>query len=272
MKRTAFFISDGTGITAETLGHSLLTQFEHVHFEKVTVPYVDTIAKALTVIDRINQTAIQDGARPIIFATLVDQEIRELISTSQALLLDFFNTFLNPLEVELNTKSSHNVGRMHGLVDYDAYMMRINAVNYTLSHDDGIGTQNYRAADIILIGVSRCGKTPTCLYMALQFGVYAANYPFAEEDMENLQLPSFLEDHRSKLFGLTIDPKRLSLIRNERRANSRYASFEQCQLEVRKVEELFRNEKIAYLSSTTRSIEEIAATILATREFKRRLG
>lgn len=271
MKRTVFFISDGTGITAETLGHSLLTQFENLSFEKIIIPYVDTLDKAQEIVTRINQTAEQDQNKPLIFSTLVNHEIRLIINKSKGLLLDFFDTFINPLEAELGTQSSHNIGRMHGLVDYNAYMARINAVNYTQSHDDGVSTQNYDKADVVLIGVSRCGKTPTCLYLALQFGTFAANYPFTEEDMSELKLPKPLQQNKNKLFGLTIEPERLHAIRQERRPNSRYASLAQCELEVKKVENLLRNEKIPFLSTTARSIEEIATSVVATMGIKRRL-
>lgn len=272
MKRTVFFISDGTGITAETLGQSLLTQFEQLSFEKVTLPYIDTLDKAKIVVEKINTVALQDGNKPLIFATLANPEIHSIITKSKGLLLDFFKTFIDPIEAELGVQSTHSVGRMHGLVDYGAYMTRINAVNYALSHDDGLSSQNYTQADLILIGVSRCGKTPTCLYLALQFGVYAANYPFTEEDMHDFKLPTVLQEQRSKLFGLTIAPDRLHLIRSERRPNSTYAALPQCQREVKEVEKLFQHEKIPYLNSTTRSIEEIASSIMATVGIKRRLG
>lgn len=271
MKRTVFFISDGTGITAETLGHSLLTQFSHIEFDFVTIPYVDNAEKANAVIKQINEAAKKTHFRPLIFATLINPEIRKIITTCDGLLLDFFNTFINPLETELKTQSSPSVGRTHGLVDYTAYNTRIDAVNYALSHDDGVSTKNYNHADLILIGVSRSGKTPTCLYLALQFGIFVANYPFTEDDMTVLKLPDFLAQNRHKLFGLTIDKHRLHDIRSERRANSNYASLKQCEYEIEKVEALFQKEKIPFLSTTTRSIEEIATTILATTGVKRRL-
>lgn len=271
-KRTVFFVSDGTGITAEVLGHSLLTQFGNISFEQSTIPYVNTEQKAHEAIALINQTGERDGHKPIIFATIINDDIRRLIEQQcSGMLMDFFKTFIGPLEAELDTRSSHSVGRTHGLIDYNTYQIRIDAVNYALAHDDGLSTRNYGKADIILVGVSRCGKTPTCLYLALQFGIFAANYPFVEDDMERLQLPEALKQYRNKLFGLTIDAERLQAIRNERRPNSKYASIDQCKLETEKVEQLFRQEKIAYLSSTTRSIEEIATTILATMKVKRRL-
>lgn len=271
MKRTVFFISDGTGITAETLGHSLLTQFADIPFEKITVPYIDTPTKAEETVLQINHTA-EHGLKPLIFATLVNPEIRTILAKSKGLLFDFFKTFLDPLEAELQTRSSHSIGRMHGMVDYNAYMTRINAVNYALSHDDGLSTQNYSKADLILMGVSRCGKTPTCLYLALQFGLYAANYPFTEEDMGNPGLPQALTAYRAKIFGLTIEPERLHKIREERRPNSRYSSTVQCHDEIKKMEALLIKEKIPYLNTTTRSIEEIATSILAKLNIKRRLG
>jgi hypothetical protein len=272
MQRTVFFISDGTGITAETLGHSLLTQFDQFTFEKITIPYVDTAEKAQHVIDEINVTYLRDGNRPLIFATLIDPQIRTLIATSKGMLLDFFKTFLDPLEAELQTRSSHSIGRMHGLGNYATYMMRINALNYTLGHDDGLSLQHYGDADLILVGVSRCGKTPTCLYLALQFGILAANYPLTQEDIAtSSRLPKALEIHRHKLFGLTIDPERLHIIRSERKPDSTYASRMQCQREIQFAENIFKSTKIPYLNSTTRSIEEIATTILTTTGIKRRL-
>ena len=272
MKRTVFFVSDGTGITAETLGHSLLTQFEQIEFEKITIPYINNPEKAQEVVAQIDAVAIKDGNKPIVFSTLVNPDIRTVLASSQGLLLDFFTSFIGSLESELNVPSSHHVGRMHGLVDYKAYMTRIEAVNYALSHDDGMRLQNYDKADLILVGVSRCGKTPTCLYLAMQFGLHAANYPFTEEDMHQLTLPTILQSHKNKLFGLSIEPSRLQLIRQERRPNSRYASIEQCELEVKKVEQFFEREGIPFLSSTTRSIEEIASSVLVTMGLKRRLS
>jgi [pyruvate, water dikinase]-phosphate phosphotransferase / [pyruvate, water dikinase] kinase len=272
MKRTVFFISDGTGITAETLGDSLLTQFEQIQFDKITIPYIDTPEKARLAVEQINAAATQDGWQPIVFSTLVDPATRTLVQTCRGLFLDFFTTFIGALERELQMPSTHHVGRMHGLVDYKAYMTRMEAVNYTLSHDDGLRSQNYDDADLILVGVSRCGKTPTSLYLALQFGLYAAIYPFTADDMGNLVLPDILKVHRTKLFGLSIDPVRLQLIRQERRPNSQYASLAQCQEEVRKVEQLFQRENIPFLSSTTRSIEEIASSVLSTMGLKRKLS
>ena len=271
MKQTVFFISDGTGITAETLGHSLLSQFEQVEFEQITIPYVDTEEKALAVINQINTCAQQSGQKPLVFATLVSPVIRKHINSCHGVLMDFFNTFIGPLEQILQVKSSHHVGRTHGMLNYDTYKSRMDAVNYSLTTDDGMNIKQFESADIILIGVSRCGKTPTCLYLALQFGIYAANYPFTDDDMDKMSLPSFLAIHHEKLFGLTIKSKRLQSIRNERRPNSNYASAEQCEKEIQSMEKLFRRENIPFLDATVHSIEELSTSILAMTGLKRRL-
>lgn len=271
MKRTAFFISDGTGITAETLGQSLLAQFENIQFTKLTRPYIDSIEKARAMVQQIDAAAERDGVRPIIFDTIVNQEIRDVLAAANGFMIDIFSTFLAPLEQELTSHSSYSVGKSHSIGQNSNYMERIEAVNFALDNDDGARTRHYDKADLILVGVSRCGKTPTCLYMAMQYGIRAANYPLTEEDMERLQLPASLKPYKHKLFGLTIDPDRLAAIRHERKPNSRYASFAQCEFEVREVENLLRRENIPHINSTHFSVEEISAKILVEKGVERRL-
>lgn len=271
MKRHAFMISDGTGITAENLGNSLITQFGDIEFEKQTIPYVDSVEKAEKVVQRLNDCYKETGIKPLLFITLINPDIVNVIKNAHASIFDLFNTFLDPLEKELKTKSSYTVGRTHAVSNIESYSERIDAIDYTLSHDDGIKAGDYSRADIILIGVSRCGKTPSCLYMALHFGILAANYPFTEEDLINFKLPEVLRPYKQKLFGLTIDLERLRQIRNERRPNSRYASAEQCNREIIEVEAMYRKENIHYLNSTRFSIEEIATKVLSITGIKRKL-
>lgn len=271
MKRHVFMLSDGTGITAENLGNSLITQFEHIEFEKFTIPYIDSTLKAKAAVERINQCYHETKIKPLVFMTLVNANIVEIINQSKASVFDLFNTFLGPMEKELRTTSSYTVGRTHGVVNPKSYRQRIEAVDFALLHDDGIKIRDYEQADIILIGVSRCGKTPSCIYMALHFGVLAANYPFTEEELILFQLPSILKPYKQKLFGLTIDPERLHHIRTERRPDSRYASAEQCRLEVAEVEAMYQREKIPCLNSTRYSIEEIATKILTIAGIKRKI-
>ncbi|WP_303784882.1 pyruvate, water dikinase regulatory protein [Azovibrio restrictus] len=260
--RTVFFVSDGTGITVEALGHSLLSQFEAVKFTQIRIPFVDNEEKAREVVARINARSEADGIRPIVFTTLINPRIAEIVHLADAFSISYFETFLSPLETELGVKSSHTVGRTHGSTDSSDYKERIEAINYTLAHDDGITDRDLEEADVVLVGVSRCGKTPTSLYLAMQFGLKAANFPLIPEDFERGKLPGTLEKHRSKLFGLTIQPERLAQIREERRPNSRYASLANCRHEVEEAERMMRREGIRWLDSSTKSIEEIATTVL----------
>ena len=269
--RAAFFISDRTGITAEMLGHSLLTQFESVRFHEVTLPFVDTVEKAHEIVARINETGEREGVRPIVISTLVNTEIAAIVGAANALFLDCFEIFISPLEKELDVRASHVSGRSHSVNDLVNYYHRIDAVNYALGHDDGVATRDLADADIILVGVSRSGKTPTCLYMAMQFGIRAANYPLIPEDFSSMQLPGQLRSLHGRLRGLTIKPGRLQQIRNERRPGSKYATLTNCEFEVREAEALMRQEGIPYLDATSKSVEELATTILHEAKLVRRI-
>jgi len=260
--RTVFYVSDGTGLTAEALGHSLLTQFEGVDFRQVRAPFIDNAEKAHAIVKRINESGEADGLRPILFTTLIDPDIGAIVHRADAFCISFFESFLAPLEEELGMQSTHTVGRSHGSIDNSTYQLRIEAINFTLAHDDGISERDLDKADIILVGVSRCGKTPTSLYLAMQFGLKVANFPLIPEDFERGQMPGTLDRHRSKLFGLTILPERLSKVREERRPNSRYASLDNCRYEVAEAEKMMRRERIRWLDSSSKSIEEISTTIL----------
>jgi regulator of PEP synthase PpsR (kinase-PPPase family) len=270
-RRTVFFVSDQTGVTAETMGHSLLTQFDGQAFRQVTLPFISTVDKAEEAVRRINATGETEGLRPVVFSTLVQEDMREIIKRANALFLDFFDAFLGPLEAELKAKSSRTQGRAHGMQDIGAYTLRINATNFALANDDGAITRDYDRADLILVGVSRSGKTPTCLYMALQYGIFAANFPFADEEFETGRLPQSLVNHARKLYGLTIAPERLQQIRNERRPNSRYSSPSQVEYELRAAEGIFRRYDIPFIDATECSIEEIASRILDKTGVERRL-
>jgi hypothetical protein len=260
--RTVFFVSDGTGITAETFGNAILAQFDFKP-RHVRLPFIDTPDKAHQAVRQINHAYEVEGKRPIVFSTLVDMEVLAILRQGcRGMWLDMFGTFVEPIEDEIGIKSHHRVGRFSDVSKSQAYHDRIEAINYSLSHDDGQSNRDLETADVILVGVSRSGKTPTSLYLAMQHGLKAANYPLIPEDFERRQLPPALAPHRKKIFGLTIAPERLAEIRAERRPNSRYASIENCRMEVAEAEAMMRRAGIRWLSTTTKSIEEIATTIL----------
>jgi hypothetical protein len=261
--RTVFFVSDGTGITAETFGNSILNQFA-IKPRHVRRPFIDTPEKADRVVSEINGAAESEGVRPVVFITLAKPEVHEVLINARCkgMVMDMFKAFIEPLEDEFGLKSNHRVGRFSDAAKSQEYNDRIEAINFSLAHDDGQSAKNLQAADVILVGVSRSGKTPTSLYLAMQHGIKAANYPLIPEDFDRGHLPSTLTPHKRKCFGLTIDPDRLSQIRNERRPDSKYASIENCRNEVREAETMMKRSGIAWLSSTHKSIEEIATTIL----------
>jgi len=271
-KRTVFFLSDRTGITAEMLGNSLLTQFDEFDFSRVTVPFVDSPERVAEAVRLVNETAQREGRRPLVISSVVDETASETIRRdANALTLDFFQVFIQPLEAELGDKSSHAAGRSHGIANSHEYFARMEAINFTQAHDDGATTRDLDKAQVVLVGVSRCGKTPTSLYLALQFGIRAANFPLTPDDFADHRLPASVLPHRAKLFGLTIQPERLREIREERRPGSQYAALDNCRYEVREAEALMTREGIAMLDTTTKSIEEIATTILHRAKLQRHI-
>jgi regulator of PEP synthase PpsR (kinase-PPPase family) len=261
---TVFFVSDGTGITAETFGNAILAQFE-VKFRHIRIPFVDSVDKAHQAVRQILHTGEVEGRKPIVFTTLVNMEVLSVIlegCKEKTMLMDMFSIFVNPLEKELGIKSNHRVGRFSDASKSQEYRDRIEAINFSLAHDDGQLNRDLELSDVILVGVSRSGKTPTSLYLAMQHGLKASNYPLIPEDFERRQLPPALMPHKKKIFGLTIQPERLSEIRNERRPDSKYASLANCRHEVAEAEAMMRRAGIRWLSTTHKSIEEIATTIL----------
>jgi regulator of PEP synthase PpsR (kinase-PPPase family) len=271
VSRLVYIVSDGTGITAENFSQSILAQFE-ASFKQIRIPFVDTVDKAHDAVIQINGANPKYG-QAIVFTTLVNPEVNQVVGKANALVLDMFQTFVAPLEQTLGMRSTHAINRLHHNADTDAYKNRIEAINYSLAHDDGQSNQNLADANVILVGVSRVGKTPTSLYLAMQYGLKAANYPLIPEDFERGQLPKDLLPHKQKIYGLTIDADRLCEIRNERRPGSNYAKLENCRYEINEATSMMRRESIPWVSTTSKSIEEIATTILqAIRSDKNILG
>ncbi len=265
--RSAFYISDGTAITSEVFGHALLSLFP-TELEHHTISFVETIEKAHEAKAQIDKATSRSGQPSLVFHTFVNNDIREIIDSCDAVIYNFLEPFIAPLEKELAIAAKPTAHRTHSIHE-NTYDYRIEAVNYALANDDGSNVTNYQEADVILVGVSRSGKTPSALYLALQYGIKAANYPFTDDDMEELKIPVFLKPFHKKLFGLTIDAQRLIDIRNGRMANSKYSSARQCRMEVREVEKLYKNEKIPFINTTKFSVEEITAKILAETGLQR---
>jgi len=259
--RIVFIVSDGTGITAENFSQSILAQFDAT-FKHIRIPFVNSPDKAYDAVSTINQAASKYGVQAIVFTTLVNPQLNAIVSKANGLILDMFQTFVAPLENALGIKSTHAMNRLHHNADTEAYKNRIEAINYSLAHDDGQSNRNLAEADVILVGISRVGKTPTSLYLAMQYGMKAANYPLIPEDFERGQLPKDLVPYRKKIFGLMINAERLSQMRNERRPGSNYAKLENCRYEINEATSMMKKESIPWVETTSKSIEEIATTVL----------
>jgi regulator of PEP synthase PpsR (kinase-PPPase family) len=271
MERTVFIVSDHTGLTAESVARSLLAQFEAVRFRYVTRPFTDTEEEVYGLVYEINSIFEREQVRPIVFSTLANPVLNDQLKTAPALHFDLFRTYLGELERELDQPPTGRVGRLHSVSD-NSYFTRIDAVDFVLATDDGIGDRHYQMADVILVGVSRAGKTPTCLFLGLQYGLRASNYPLAEDDFERDSLPEPVKAYKDKIYGLTINPSRLHQIRTQRKPGSQYASLEQCEYEVRRAELLFRRVGIQYFDTTGASIEEIATSIVQSAGLQRKIG
>ena len=262
ISRPVFFVSNSTGITVETLGRSLLYQFSSVKFESHSLRFIDSVEKAHEAVQSINQRASETGLRPIILSTLVSPEMRKVFATAEGLYLDIFNTFIAPIEEEIGCEAKLGKGRSHGIGEDEYYSDRIDAVNYSLKTDDGVGAKGYEQADVILIGASRTGKTPTSLYLAMHYGLKAANYPIVDEELDSHNLPQSLKGFKSKIFGLLVTAERLQNIRTKRRPDSTYSSLSQCQYEVRQTETMFHQQNIPFFDVSSMSIEEVASNIM----------
>ncbi len=262
--RPAFIISDRTGVTAGTMAHSLLSQFPNIEFERHTIPFVDADDKVKSCIRQINHSYKTHKVRPLVFVSFMDNNYTHELETSEGLIIDLIKPFIHKLEGYLKSDSSHKVGQAHGMAGSGEqdYMHRIDAINFSMRYDDGVRIGNYHKADLILVGVSRAGKTPTSLYMALHYGLNTANYPLADDDFEKGALPDALIESRKKLFGLTIDPLQLHMIRQKRRANSEYSALSQCRREVLQAQQFYKRYRIPHVDSTAMSIEELASLIV----------
>lgn len=268
LRRPAFFVSDRTGITAENMGDALLEQFDGMKFKRTSHPFIDSPDKAHALVRIINHAAEESGVRPLVFSSISNDEVRAIIKSAKGLHLSFFDAFLSELEQELGTTARHSViSRVHNVESYDA---RMEAVNFALNHDDGVSDKDLKEADVILMGVSRCGKTPTCLYLALQYGIRAANYPLTPDDLDSSDLPRMVKPYKNKLFGLSIQPERLHDIRQERRPNSTYSHINTCKQEVADAQAMFRRFGIPFTNTTHKSVEELAVSIMQECKLKRK--
>jgi len=256
-----FFVAGGTGISAETLGNLMLQQFPSVAFVRRKFPFVTTVERAREVRTLFDQ-ACTDSVTPLVFSSVSDDEVRQELQQTRCAFIDLFGTHLDTIERVLRVNATHGGAPLHGLGDTRRYDARMKAIEYAMEHDDGASLRHLEAADLILVAPSRCGKTPTSMYLALQHGLKVANYPLVEEDFDGGGLPRPIRGLVDRCFGLLSTPARLSQVRGERRPGSKYASMGQCSYELRRAEALYRAHRIPSINSASMSVEEMAAVIM----------
>jgi regulator of PEP synthase PpsR (kinase-PPPase family) len=258
-----FFLSDSTGISAETMGNALLIQFPDVLFERTLIPFITTVEEAGRVVAILDE-AMDGPVTPLVFTTAAVDTVRHELAKTRAPVIDFFDIHMRRVEEILGTTGLHEAARLHGVGDIRRYNSRMAAIEFTIEHDDGQSVRALEKADVILIAPSRCGKTPTSMYLALQHGLFVANYPLVDEDLERTDLPDTVRGHQDRCVGLTTTVERLSRVRNERRPGSRYASTEQCRWELRRAGDIYATHRIPVIDSSSRSVEEMSTLIVQT--------
>jgi hypothetical protein len=245
------------------MGNALLIQFPDLRFERRLLPFITSVEEARRVV-AILDTATARPVTPLAFSTIAVEEVRQELLRTKCPLVDFFGMHMESVESILGAKGIRVAARLHGMGDVKRYNARMAAVEYAIEHDDGQSMRALDKADVILVAPSRCGKTPTTMYLALQHGIFVANYPLVDEDFASAELPRPVQALRERCFGLTTTPARLSQVRHERRPNSRYASLEQCSYELRQAEAMYRNHRLPVINSSTKSVEEMSTVILQT--------
>lgn len=256
-----FFLSDSTGISAETMGNALLLQFPDLTFDRTLIPFISSVEDARAVVEQID-AVVESGVTPLAFTTAAEDSVREELHRTRAPLIDFFELHMGPVEAALGRRGMRQPARLHGVGDIKRYNNRMAAIEFTIEHDDGQSLRMLDKADVVLLAPSRCGKTPTSMYLALQHGLFVANYPLVDEDLETDELPEPVRDYADRCFGLVTNVDRLSRVRGERRPGSRYCSPEQCRWELRRAGQIYAAHQVPTIDTSSRSVEEISAVIM----------
>jgi regulator of PEP synthase PpsR (kinase-PPPase family) len=257
-----FFLSDSTGISAETMGNALLIQFPDLRFERTLIPFISSVEEARDVVSRLDRALEESPRAPLVFTTTANDDVRRELHRTRCHVIDFFDLHMRPVEQILQTRAARMPARLHGVGDIQRYNSRMQAIEYTIEHDDGQSVRSLEKAEVILVAPSRCGKTPTSMYLALQHGLFVANYPIVEEDLDITELPKPVRHLRERCFGLITSPQRLAAVRQQRRPDSRYSSLEQCTIELRRTAAMFERHRLPVIDSSTKSVEEISTLIL----------
>ncbi len=269
MKRTIniHLVSDSTGETLSSVSRAVLSQFEGVESNDFIWPLVRTKSQMEKVIEAISKDP------GIVMYTIVQEDLMESLKKHCyeigvpciPVLANIINEFSNYLGMNI----SHTIGRQH-ILDAE-YFSRVQAISFTMTHDDGQSSWDLYDADIVIIGVSRTSKSPTSVYLSCR-GYKTANIPFVAIDT----IPTTIYDLKKPLIvGLTINPEKLVQIRQTRlsslgqETNTDYIDIESIKNEINESRKLFARLNCPIIDVTKRSVEETAAKIIQLLQEKR---
>lgn len=253
-----YYISDSTAILVKNLGHSLICQFPEINFIEEKFPFVNSVKEAQKVLAHILKRS--GGRQPIVFSTIMNEDVRNVFNNSEIEFIDAYGHFLTRLEDCLEATALRVAGYYRTTTEVDL-AKRAENINFSLEHDDGTGLDGYPAADVILLGISRTGKTPISVYLATQMGLKAANFPLIDKYLTEYRLPDQIVRSKHKAVGLTTTPELLSSIRERRLPGSNYARLSTCLEEMDQADKIYKKYKIPTISSAGKSIEEIATQV-----------
>jgi [pyruvate, water dikinase]-phosphate phosphotransferase / [pyruvate, water dikinase] kinase len=265
--RDVYYLSGSTGILAKDLGKALLCQFPDVPFREELIPFIQTEKEAEKAIERIRSRST--GQVPMVISTLLGRKLNGILNHPDVEFLNIFDQFLRKIEDILEEKAVWKAGASRHPSER-TMIKRVEAIHYCIDHDDGSGTKDYDEAEVILLGVSRSGKTPVSVYLATQMGIKTANYPLVLDDSPSFRLPPYITRNKKRLIGLSITPQLLHQYREQRYANSSYASLSTCRSEINEVNTLYLNHDIPIVTSDGKSIEEIAIHVTQLLNLKKK--
>jgi len=257
--KDVYYISDSTGILATNLGQALICQFPEVNFSGEKFPFIRTVEDAKKTLAYILSRS--GGRRPLIFSTIINSDVRKIFDSPEVEFFDAFGHFLDRLETCLETPALREPGFARHL-DNVHMAKRVEAIYFCLEHDDGRKVDEFDEADIILLGVSRAGKTPISVYLSTQMGLKSANFPLTSEYLTRYRIPDGIMQNRAKAVGLTTSAQLLNSVREKRYPGSNYAKLSTCIEEIHQAQRIFQKNKIPIISTAGKSIEEAATQVL----------
>lgn len=256
--KDVYYVSGSTALLAEDVGKALLCQFQEISFNEEKIPFIKTRAAAEKAMKHILEQS--GGVRPLVFCTIMDAGIKKILDSPEVEFFDVFGNVLDRLENCLETKALRVPGYSRNIDDI-TLAKRVEAIHFSIEHDDGTRSREYDEAEVILLGVSRSGKTPVSVYLATHMGIKSANFPLTSEHLDSYELPPEIVRNRKKVVGLMTSPGLLHKIREQRYSGSTYAKLSTCATELNQAKEIYLRYGIQSLETDGKSIEETSVQV-----------